>query len=127
MAHEFALLQPFQATGAIPGALIVGKEEVAGRIEVDAARRASAAAPGSDFAVVRNTQTPATKLDIAGEGASQAQRDVHVAVFVELGPKGVFVIVAGDFPWIGNRFEDVGRAVALAVLDARHFGAMRDI
>jgi len=37
------------------------------------------------------------------------------------------VVIAGDFPALGDDFEDVGLAVAVAVLDARDVGAVDDV
>ncbi len=51
-----------QAARAVPGALVVGVEHVAGRVHADAAGRANAAARGNQLAVGRDPQAPAAEL-----------------------------------------------------------------
>ena len=120
-------LELLQAAGAVPGALVLGVEDVARRVHADAAGRADAAAGRHRFAVGRDPQAPAAELVLAGERAGEAEGDPDVAVTVELRAEGVFVVVAVDFPGVADGLEDVGLAVAVGVLDPRQLAALGDV
>src|SRR6516162_6486722 len=119
MADEAADREVFEAARAVPGPLVVGVEDVAVGVEADAAGRADTTCGRDEFAVGADLAPPAAKLDVGGKGAGQAQRDPDVAVLVEARAEGIFVIVAADFPTVGNDLEGIGPAFTRAVFDAR--------
>ena len=127
MADEAADDDLLETAGAVPGALVVGVEDVALGVEADAAGRANAAGRRDELALRRDLAGPAAELAVAVERAGQAEGDPDVAVLVEARAEGVFVVVAVDLPAVGDDLEQVGLAVAVGVLDARDVGPLGDV
>ena len=71
VADKAAGGQVLQAAGAVPGALVVGVEDIAGRVHADAARGAHAAGGRHEAAILGHLARPTAKLDVAGERAGQ--------------------------------------------------------
>ena len=127
IALERAGLDPLQRTGAIPRALVIRIEYIAFGIESDPAGRAHAARGGDEFAIVRDAQDPAAVKGLGGEGSGEAEGAPEIALLVELRAEGVFVVVALDAPSITDRLEEIGAAVAVLVLETRHFGTLHHV
>ena len=124
VALEGTGFEPFERRGAVPDALVVGVEAVAGGIESDAAGGADAGAGGEHFAVGGDADAPATPVGIGVVGAGEAKGDPDVAVAIGGAAKGVFVVVAADAPVAADGLEEVGSAIAIGVLDAGELGAL---
>ncbi len=80
-----------------------------------------------EFSVGRDPQAPTAVLDLAAERAGQAEDNPEVPVLVELGAEAVLVVVAVDLPAVVDDFEDVGRAVAVGVLEPRDVAPLGDV
>ena len=96
-------------------------------IEPDAAGAADAAGRGDHFAILGHAHAPAAVGRVAVEGTGEAQHHPHVALLIELRTEGVFVVIASDGPAVADRLEDVAAVIAVFILDARHFAALRGV
>ena len=115
------------AARTIPRALVIGIKNFTFVIKADAAGAADAAGGGNHLALFIHAHAPAAIGRVAVERTGEAQHHPHVAVLVELRTKRVFVIIAGDSPAVADRLEDIAAAVAVFVLDARDFAALRGV
>ncbi len=102
VAHRVSLerpgFEPFHGGGAVPGALVIGVEDIAFSVHAHAAGGTYAGAGGYHFSVRSDADGPAAPVGIRSKGASEAERDPDIAVLIRLGAEGVFVVIALDAP-----------------------------
>ena len=127
MALKRARLQVLQRAGAIPRALVVRVKHIAEMVQTNAAGAANAAGSGDHLAFLVHAHTPAAVRSVAVEGTGETQDHPHVAVGIELRSKGVLVVIAVDAPAVGEGFKDIRTTIAVLILDARYFAALRGV
>ena len=127
MALKRARLQVLQRAGAIPRALVVRVKHIAEMVQTNAAGAANAAGSGDHLAFLVHAHTPAAVRSVAVEGTGETQDHPHVAFGIELRSKGVLVVIAVDAPAVGEGFKDIRTTIAVLVLDARYFAALRGV
>ncbi|MEY5027617.1 MAG: hypothetical protein RLZZ244_3145 [Verrucomicrobiota bacterium] len=123
VSEESAGSEGDQQGGAPPGALIVGIEGAAFRIEPDAAWGPNAAAGGGDGSIGCHAQGPAAEAGVAAEGTGEAANGPEVALGIKAGAEGVLVVIAADAPGGADGFKGIGMARALGVAQADDLGA----
>ena len=107
--------------------MIVGVENIAFCVETDAAGGANAGAGGDHFSIRRYTDSPTAPVRSRAGGASEAESDPDVAVFVWGSAEGVFVVIAIDAPVGVDGLEDIGGAIAIGVLEAGEFRTLGEV
>ena len=125
--HEFAGGEVLEPAGPVPGALVVGVEDFAGEVGSNAPGRADPRGRGDQFAFRGDAHAPAAEFDITAERTGQAQHDPQVPLAVELRTERVLVVIARDFPFVVDHFEQVGETIVVGVADAGDVAALHHV
>ena len=90
---EAAGSQVLERTGAVPRTLVVAIEGFPLGVESNSSRRPDPACRGDHLSVLADPYAPTAVGNLAAEGSSQAEYYPHVALRVELGAKGILLVI----------------------------------
>lgn len=113
-----------QAACTIPRPLVICIEAIPCCIKTNASRRADTATCRGESSIGINANTPTTILAIAAKRTCQAKHNPNITILVELGAESIFMVIAIDFPSIGNGLKDVRFAIAVRIFKFRKFASL---